>query len=88
MSLDCESIRVPETTREEQLEPRPRVETQLSCYSRVPKTTLGGELSMDETMDPYQLSCTEETDSDSSYYDAEEWREEIDSDEEKQNMKS
>ena len=40
-NLDCDSIRVNENTREKHLEPRPSVETQLSCYSRVDETTLG-----------------------------------------------
>ena len=71
-SHGCDSIRVSEETREKQLEPRPSVETQLSCNSRVCKTTLGGSLGVDESQDPFKLHCAEETDSDSSYYDCEE----------------
>ena len=67
VSLDCNSTRVLETTREKQLEPRPSVETQLSCYNRVPETTLGGKVSLEESEDQYHLCCTEETESDSSY---------------------
>ena len=43
------------------------METQLSCYSRVPETTLGGILSTSESMD-----ILEDSDSDSSCYDIEE----------------
>ena len=71
-SHGCDSIRVSEETREKQLEPRPSVETQLSCNSRVCKTTLGGSLGVDESQDPFKLHCAEETDSESSYYDCEE----------------
>ena len=39
-SLGCNSIRVKETTREKHQEPRPSVQTQLSCYSGVDETTL------------------------------------------------
>ena len=67
-NLDCDSIRVNENTREKRLEPRTSV--QLSCYSRVDETTLGGTLSMEECRDYSQLHYTEETDSDSFYYDA------------------
>ena len=88
VSLDCDSIRVLETTREKQLEPRPSVETQLSCYNRVPETTLGGNLSLEESEDQFHLCCTEETDSDSSYYDAEEGRQENERDEGNRESKS
>ena len=70
-NLDCDSIRVNEITREKYLEPKPSVETQLSCYSKVDETTLGGTLSMEECRVYSQLHCTEETDSDSFNYDAE-----------------
>ena len=76
MSLGCDAIRVNETTRGKHLEPSNSVETQLSCNSRVPETTLGGTLSMGEYRDASLLHCTEDTDSDSSYYDAEEGRQE------------
>ena len=88
VSLDCDSIWVLEITREKQLEPRPSVETQLSCYNRVPETTLGGNLSLEESEDQYHMCCTEETDSDSSYYDAEEGRQENERDEGNRESKS
>ena len=71
-SHGCDSIRVSEETREKQLQPRPSAETQVSCKSRVCKTTLGGSLGVDESQDLFKLHCAEETDSDSSYYDCEE----------------
>ena len=87
-SLGCDSIRVSETTREKHQEPRPSVETQLSCYIGVDETTLGGTLSMDECQDPFTLHCTEEMDSDSSYYDCEEGRQNSDVEEGTQEIKS
>ena len=87
-NLDCDSIRVNENTREKRLEPRTSVETQLSCYSRVDETTLGVTLSMEECRDYSQLHYTEETDSDSFYYDAEEGRQVTDSEEGSQESKS
>ena len=87
-SLGCDSIRVSETTQEKHRGPRPSVETQLSSYSGVDETTLGGTLSMDECQDPFTLHCTEETDSDSSYYYCEEGRQNTDVEKGTQEIKS
>ena len=87
-SLGCDSIRVSETTREKHQEPRPSVETQLSCYSGVDETTLGGTLSMDECQVPFTLHCTEEMDSGSSYYYCEEGRQNSDVEEGTHEIKS
>ena len=84
MSLGCDAIRVNETTRGKHLEPSNSVETQLFCNSRVHETTLGGTLSMVEYRDASLLHCTEATDSDSSYYDAEEGRQKTDVEEGRQ----
>ena len=66
--LGCDPRRVIEKNNPgEALQPRARVETQLSCYSRVPETTLGGILSTSENVD-----ILEDSDSDSSCYDIEE----------------
>ena len=86
--IGCDSIWVSETTQEKHQESRPSVATQLSCYSGVDETTLGGTLSMDESQDPFTLHCTEETDSDSSYYDCEEGRQNSDVEERTPEIKS
>ena len=50
--LGCDPRRVIENNNPgEALQLRAGVETQLSCYSRVPETTLGGTLSTSESMD-------------------------------------
>ena len=87
-SLGCNSLRVSETTQEKHQEPRPSMETQFSCNSGVDETTLGGTLSMDECQDPFTLHYTEETGSDSSYYDCEEGRQNSDVEEGTQEVKS
>ena len=87
-SLGCDSIQVSETTWEKHQEPRASVETQLSCYSGVDEIALEGTLSMDEIQDPFTLHCTEEMDSDSSYYDCEEGRQNSDVEEGIQEIKS
>ncbi|MES9879322.1 MAG: reverse transcriptase domain-containing protein [Sedimenticola sp.] len=70
--LGCDTIRDLGVTRVKQLEPRTRVDTQLSCYSTVTETTVGGTLSKQESQDTSPLYCT--MDSDSSDYDVEEDR--------------
>ena len=73
VSHGCNSIRVNnETTREKQIELQPSVDTQFSCDSRVNETTLGGTLGIVEGQDSFKLHYSEETDSDSSYYESEE----------------
>ena len=73
VSHGCNSIRVyNKITREKQLELRPSVDTQFSCDSRVNETTIGGTLGMVEGEDSFKLHYSEETDSDSSYYECEE----------------
>lgn len=69
-TLDCQPIRVNETTRGKHIEPRAGMDTQFSCNNRVPKTTLGGTLSAEKVLDTSLLHCNE--DSDSIYVDAEE----------------
>ena len=86
--LGCDSKRFSETSREKHREPRSSVETQLSCYSGVDETTLGGTFSMDEIQHPFTLYCTEETDSDSSYYDCEDERHDSDVEEGRKSIKS
>ena len=61
-----------ETTKAKHIEPNNRVETPSSCYSRVQTTTLGRTSCKIERTDASILQCTKDSDSDSSYYDAEE----------------
>ena len=89
VSHGCNSIRVNnKITREKQLELRPSVDTQFSCDSRVNETTLGGTLGMVEGQDSFKLHYTEETDSDSSYYECEEGTKDCDVEEGSQETQS
>ena len=49
--LGCDPRRIPETIRGKQLQWSERVDTQDSCYSTVPETTVGGILSTEESGD-------------------------------------
>ena len=88
-SHGCNSIRVNnEITREKQLDLRPSVDTQFSCDSRVNETTLWGSLGMVEGQDSFKLHYSEETDSDSSYYECEEGTQDCDLEEGSQETQS